>query len=78
MVKLIQKMLIANDGEQYTDDRINNNNIANYFKANKDTILDLAEKHYEYLVEVFTKNAIDIAAASSSSSSHNPTSSLSQ
>jgi hypothetical protein len=36
-------------------------------------MLDLAEKHYENLVETLTNNVIDAAAASSSS---NPTLSL--
>jgi hypothetical protein len=63
MVKLIQNIDGANDGEQHKDNHIN---IIQYFESNKDRILDLGEKHYENLVEAFTKNAIDIAASASS------------
>jgi hypothetical protein len=70
MVKLIQNIPSANDGEH------DNNNIIKYLEFNKDNILDLAEKNYENLVEAFTKNAIDIAI--STSSSLNPTLSLPQ
>ncbi len=62
MVKLIQNISCANDGEQYKD---NNNNITKYLEHNKDRILNLGEKNYENLVEAFTKNAIDIAASAS-------------
>jgi phage shock protein A len=68
MIKLIQNIPSANDGEQYKDD---NNYIANHLESNKDRILDLAKKHYENLVEALTNNAI--ATASS-----NPTLSLPQ
>jgi AraC-like DNA-binding protein len=71
MVKLIQNIPSANNGEQYKD----NNNIVKYFELNKDRILNLCEKHYENLVEALTKNAIDAVAASSSL---NPTLSLPQ
>lgn len=40
-----------NNGEQYKD----NNNIVKYLESNKDSILGLAEKNYENLVEVLTK-----------------------
>ena len=63
MVKLIQNMPSVNDGEQYKD----NNNIVKYLELNENSLLGLAEKHYENLVEAFTKNAIDIAASASSS-----------
>ena len=46
MVKLIQNMPSANDGEQYKD---NNNNITQYFESNKDRILNLGQKNYENL-----------------------------
>jgi hypothetical protein len=71
MVKLIQNIPTANDGEQNKD---NNNNaiITKYLESNKDSILDSAEKNYENLVEVLTNNAINMAAAS------NPTLSLPQ
>ena len=65
MVKLIQNIPSANDGEQHTDD---NNNIAKYIGSNKDRILALTEKNYENLVEVFTNNVINTAPAASSSS----------
>ena len=71
MVKLIQNIPSANNGEQYKD----NNNIVKYFELNKDRILNLCEKHYENLVEALTENAIDAVAASSSL---NPTLSLPQ
>jgi hypothetical protein len=63
MVKLIQDIPRANDGEQHKD----NDNITNYLEANKDKILDLDEKYYENLIEAFTKNAINDACAL-----HNP------
>jgi hypothetical protein len=59
MVKLIQNMPSANDGKH------NDNNIAKYIESNKDKILDLAEKHYENLVEALTNNAIDTVVGSS-------------
>jgi hypothetical protein len=71
MVKLILNMPSANDGEQYKD---NNNNIANYLDANKDSLLNLAEKNYENLVEALTNNVMHTAA----NSSYNPTLSLPQ
>jgi hypothetical protein len=52
-----------NHGEQ---DK-NNNNITTYPEVNKNSLLDLAEKHYENLVEALTNNALD------TSSSSNPT-----
>jgi hypothetical protein len=61
MIKAIYNISIANDDK----DNKNNNNIADYFKANKDRILNLAEKNYENLVEAFTNNAIDTAADAS-------------
>ncbi len=67
MVKLIQNMSSANDGEQHKD----NNNIIKYLESNKDRILNLGEKNYENLVEALTNNAIDIASS-------NPTLSLPQ
>ena len=71
LVKLIQNISSANDGEQYKD---NYNNITKYLESNKDRILYLAEKHYENLVEALRYNTIDAAA----SSSYNPTLSLPQ
>jgi hypothetical protein len=52
----------ANDGEQYKD----NNNINKYLEINRDSILGLAEKNYEKLVEELTKSAINNAARASS------------
>jgi DNA-binding protein YbaB len=66
MVKLIQNVPGANDGEQYKD-----NNITKYLESNKDRILNLGEKNYENLVEVFTNSAIFEAADSLSSWSNN-------
>ncbi len=63
MVKLIQDMLSANDGEQYKD---NYNNITKYLELNKERILNLDEKNYENLVEALTNDSISGAAASSS------------
>jgi len=65
MVKLIQNISTTNDGEQYKDD---NNNITKYLEFNKNSILHLAEKHYENLVESLTNIAINTAAHSSSNS----------
>jgi hypothetical protein len=62
MVKLIQNIPSANDGEQDKD-----NNITQYFESNKDSILYLTEKHYENLVEALTHDVINRAADSSSS-----------
>ena len=59
MIKLIQNISCANDGEQYKDNDIN---ITQYFESNKDRILDLAKKHYENLVKALTNNALDTAA----------------
>jgi hypothetical protein len=56
MVKLIQNIPRANDGEQHKD---NDNRITQYLEFNKDNLSDLAEKYYENLVEALTKNAID-------------------
>jgi hypothetical protein len=69
MVKLIQNMPSANDCEQYKD----NNNIVKYLESNKDSILGLAEKNYENLLEALTNNVI--ATASSSFNSTLPSSS---
>jgi hypothetical protein len=71
MVKLIQNIPSANDGEQNKDNDIN---ISQYFESNKDSILGLAEKNYENLLEVLTNSAINTAA----NSSYNPTLSLPQ
>jgi hypothetical protein len=56
----------ANDGEQHKDNNNNNNNITMYLESNKDSILGLAEKNYEKLVEALTNNAISSADSSSS------------
>ena len=69
MVKLIQNMPSANDGEQ---DKDNNSNITKYLELNKDRILNLAEKNYENLVEALTNNVISTAAGDASSSSNPP------
>jgi hypothetical protein len=64
MVKLIQNMPSANDGEQYND----NNNITQYFESNKDRILNLGEKNYENLIETLTDNVTNTVGVSSSNS----------
>jgi hypothetical protein len=60
IVKLIQNIPSANDGEHK-----DNNNIIKYLESNKDRIIDLSKKNYENLVEVFTNNSLDTAASSS-------------
>ena len=70
MVKLIQNIPSANDGELNEN---NNNNAIKYLESNKVRLSDLAKKNYENLVEALTNNAIDTA-----SSSYNPASSLPQ
>jgi hypothetical protein len=67
MVNLILNIPSANDGEH------KDNNIVKYLESNKDTILDLAEKNYQNLVEALTNNVI--ATASSSFNSTLPSSS---
>jgi ethanolamine utilization protein EutP (predicted NTPase) len=58
MANLIYSIPInANNGKQQHKD--NNNNSIECIEANKDNILDLAEKHFGNLVEVLTINAID-------------------
>ena len=58
MVKLIQNIFTANDGEQNKD-----NNITKYMESNKDSLLDLTDNYYENIVEVLTNNSIDIASS---------------
>ena len=53
MVKLIYNISRSNDGEQHND---NNDNAIKYLESNKDNILDMAEKHFENLVETLTNN----------------------
>jgi predicted transcriptional regulator len=65
LLKLIQNIPGPNDGEQNKDN--NDINIAKYLEINRDSILDLAEKHYENLVEALTNDTINNAVASSSS-----------
>ena len=60
IVKLIQNIPSANDGEHK-----DNNNIIKYLESNKDRIINLSKKNYENLVEVFTNNSLDTAASSS-------------
>jgi hypothetical protein len=66
LVKLIQNIPSTNDGEHHKDD---NNNITTYLEANKNGIVDLAEKNYQNLVEILTNNSI-------ANASSNPTLSL--
>jgi hypothetical protein len=74
MIKLIQNTPHANDGEQHKDNDIN---VTKYFESNKDSLVDLVEKHYESLVEALTNDAIDNTSPNptlSSSSSTFPSS----
>jgi hypothetical protein len=57
MTNLIHKIATTNDGQQHKDD--NNNNAIKYLEVNKNSLSDLAEKHYENLVEALTNNAVD-------------------
>jgi len=61
----------ANDDEQNID-----NHITKYLELNKDSMLDLAERHSENLAEALTNNAIDTAASSSNPALSLPQSSL--
>ena len=61
MIKAIYNISIANN-----DKDNKNNNIANYFKANKDRILNLGETNYEDLVKALANNAIATVISSSS------------
>jgi hypothetical protein len=63
MVKLIQNIPSANDGEQHKENT-NNDIITKYLESNKDRILALTEKHYENLVDTLTNDSISNAAAS--------------
>ena len=63
MANLIYSIPLTNNREQYED---NNNNITKYFEVNKASIIDLAEKHYENLVEALTNNVINTAAGAAS------------
>jgi hypothetical protein len=60
MVKLIQNIPSANDGEQNKD-----NTTLKYLEFNKDRIIDLSKKNYENLVEALANNVIDAVGASS-------------
>jgi hypothetical protein len=55
MIHIIYNIPGANNGEQCKDD---NDNITNSLEFNKDSLLDLAQKHYEDLVEALTNDAI--------------------
>ena len=56
MANLNYNIPTTNDGEQHKDD--NNNNALKYLEVNKNSLSDLAEKHYENLVEALTNNAV--------------------
>jgi len=55
MIDIIYKIPTANDGDHH---KYNNDNTIKHLESNKYNILDLAEKHYENLVEALTNNAI--------------------
>jgi hypothetical protein len=57
MTNLNHKIATTNDGQQHKDDD-NNNNAIKYLEVNKNSLSDLAEKHYENLVEALTNNAV--------------------
>jgi hypothetical protein len=63
MVNLILNIPSANDGEQNEE---NNNNAIKYLEFNKDSLLYLAEKSFENLVEVLTNSSINNAMHASS------------
>jgi hypothetical protein len=76
LVNLVYTISSTNNGEQHTN---NNNNITRYLEANKNRLLDLAEKNYKNIVEALTNNAIANASSnptlsllSSSSSTFSP------
>jgi hypothetical protein len=69
MINIIYKIPTANNSDKHKD--INNDNVIKHLESNKDSILDLAEKHYEYLVEALTNNAISVEDYSLSSSPDN-------
>jgi hypothetical protein len=71
MANLIHNMRATPDSRGH--DNNNDNNIIKYLELNKTRILNLANKNYENLVEVFTNNAISNIA---NASSFNPTLSL--
>ena len=62
----------TNDDKQHKDKhKDNSNNIIKYLEFNKNSLLDLAEKNYENLIEALTNNAM-------TPSSSDPTLSLPQ
>jgi hypothetical protein len=61
MVKLIQNMPSVNNGERYKD---NDNSITKYLESNKNSLLYLAEKNCQNLVEVLTNDSISNASSS--------------
>jgi hypothetical protein len=63
MINITYKILTTNYREQYKDNN-NNDNAIKYLQPNNDNILDLAEKHYENLVEALTNNAINVSSSS--------------
>jgi hypothetical protein len=72
MVNVIHNISTMNHGEQ---DK-NNNNITTYPEVNKNSLLDLAEKHYENLVEALTNNALDTSSSNPTLSSQQSLSSI--
>ncbi len=62
MVNLVYSISSTNDDELHKG---NSNNVTKYLESNKNSLSDLAEKHYENLVEILTNNAINTGAASS-------------
>jgi hypothetical protein len=66
MVKSIQNISTANDGEQHENN--DNNKFIKYLESNKAIIVDLDEKNFENLLDVLTNDSISSAAVYSSNS----------
>ena len=64
MVNLVYSISSTKDDELRKD---NSNNVTKYLESNKNSLSDLAEKHYENLIEALTNNALNNAIIDSSS-----------
>jgi site-specific recombinase XerD len=63
MINIIYKILTANEREGHQE---NNDNAIKHLESNKSGLLDLAEKHYENIIESLTNSVIALTAAASS------------
>jgi hypothetical protein len=61
MIKLNYNTSAENNGEQHKD---NTNDITKYLEFHKDSILHLAKKHYENLVDALANDTINTASTS--------------